>query len=353
MKRRVVVAMSGGVDSSVSAAILKEQGYDVIGVFMKNWSQPVGRDGFCPWVIDQKDVIKVCDQLAIPCYTFNFEKEYEDRVVEYFFKEYAAGRTPNPDVMCNKEVKFDVFRKKAKALGAEMIATGHYARLKNGSKGYSHLYKGIDQEKDQSYFLWMLGQEELGDTLFPVGDLTKKEVRELAKKFGLATAAKKDSQGICFIGPIRVREFLKTRLTPKNGKVIYDGKVIGEHEGVWFYTIGQRLGIDKIDWPNTDVPVLYVKEKNLKDNVLIVGLESELYGSSLICDNINWIGEIPELPIDLEVTIRYRHKSVPAKLMKAESGIKVVFKEPQRAITPGQSIVFYQNDELIGGGIIK
>ncbi|MDO8513694.1 MAG: tRNA 2-thiouridine(34) synthase MnmA [bacterium] len=352
--KTVVVAMSGGVDSSVAAALLKEAGYNVIGVFMRNWGQAV--NGICPWAEDQKDMRKVCDKLNIPSYTFNFEKEYYEKVVEYFFEEYASGRTPNPDVMCNKEIKFDVFRRKAKELGGDYIATGHYARvIKDESSGLVHLYKGLDGEKDQSYFLWLLGQEELSDILFPVGEMTKQEVRKLAKKFGLPTAGKKDSQGICFIGLIKVRKFLKTRIDAKPGPVaLEDGSVIAQHEGVYFYTIGQRLGVDRINWPDGDIPVLYVKDKILKTNTLVVSGDSSLYACSLICDNIHWIAEKPKLPCNFEVAIRYGHKPRKALLASCGNGkIKVSFQEPQRAITPGQSAVFYNQDKLIGGGIIS
>lgn len=353
-KKRVVVAMSGGVDSSVAAVILIEQGFEVIGVFMRNWANPIDEKGSCPWVQDQKDVRKVCDKLGIPCYTFNFEKEYADRVVEYFFKEYKEGRTPNPDVMCNKEIKFDAFRKKALDLGAEAIATGHYARIVRDDQGQAHLLKGVDETKDQSYFLWMLGQEELGNTLFPVGNLRKSKVREMAKKYELSTATKKDSQGICFIGPIKVREFLKSRIDLCPGPVqLGNGKIIAEHEGIWFYTIGQRLGVDKIDWPKTDVPVLYVREKILETNTLIVSEENELYGSALICDNIHWTDKPPKLPMKIQAAIRYRHKAEDAIVTKDGEALKVEFIIPQRAITPGQSVVFYNGEELIGGGIIS
>lgn len=353
-KKRVVVAMSGGVDSSVTAALLKQEGYDVIGLFMKNWSQPLDKKGPCPWVEDQKDVRRVCARLEIPCYTINFEKEYGARVVEYFFREYRAGRTPNPDVLCNKEIKFDLFRKAAKKLGADYMATGHYARLEIGKDGKVHLLKGVDKNKDQSYFLWMLGQEELQDTLLPIGDYTKPEIREMAKKWRLPTADKKDSQGICFIGPIEVREFLQTRISPKVGPVVINGgQIIGEHEGVQYYTIGQRLGLSRINWPTQDIPTLYVKSKDLKTNTLVAGEEQELYAKGLICDNMNWVVESPKDGSWVEVSVRYRQAPVAAKLEKQTDGRwRIVFREPQRAITPGQSVVIYKDEELIGGGVI-
>lgn len=362
--------MSGGVDSSVAAAMLCEQGYDVIGVFMRNWAQPIDEKGSCPWVEDQKDVRKVCSKLNIPCYTFNFEKEYEERVVEYFFKEYRAGRTPNPDVLCNKEIKFDMFKKKAAELGADYIATGHYARIRRDSvisnlptggqfpisnnSEVVHLLKGVDGTKDQSYFLWKLDQKQLSNVLFPIGDLQKVEVRKLAGKYGLSTATKKDSQGICFIGPIKVRNFLKSRIEMKPGPVITsDGKVIANHEGIWFYTIGQRLGIDSVKWPITDVPVLYVKDKIMETNTLVAGLEKELYADCLICDNINWVVKKPELPLTVYASIRYRHEPEEARISDLGEGrVSVKFTNAQRAITPGQSVVFYRDDELIGGGVI-
>ncbi len=353
-KIKVAVAMSGGVDSSAAAALLVNQGYDVVGMFMKNWTQPIaGAKGTCPWIEDQKDVRRVCARLGIPSLTVDFEKEYTDRVVEYFFKEYEEGRTPNPDVMCNKEVKFDVFRKRARELGARYMATGHYARIERDGEGVTHLLKGVDDSKDQSYFLCKLGQEELQDTLFPIGHLEKKEVRELARKYGLATANKKDSQGICFIGPVKVREFLKTRLLIDDGPVKLDnGGIVAKHEGVWFYTIGQRLGASEVKWPTQDVPTLYVKGKDVKTNTLIVGLEDELYASGLICDNVNWVVKKPKLPSSYDVIIRYRSKPVKAVIEELGDKLKIVFDEKQRAVAPGQAVVIYEGEELIGSGVI-
>lgn len=353
-KKRVVVAMSGGVDSSVAALLLKEKGYEVIGVYMRNWSKSQEENDYCPWADDQRDVRKVCDKLKIPCYTFNFEKEYENKVLEYFFHEYKAGRTPNPDVMCNKEIKFDVFAKKARELGADYIATGHYARVVRDSQGV-HLLKGFDKDKDQSYFLWLLGQENLQNVLFPIGDLTKKQVREIARAYDLSTADKKDSQGICFVGPIKVREFLKTRIDMKPGEaVLLNGEKVAEHEGIWFYTIGQKLGANSVKWPSANVPALFVKDKVLESNKLIVGTEDELYEESLICDNMHWVIKEPLLPMDGKVSIRYRHVPQEARIEKMDNGrqLKIIFKSPQRAIAPGQSAVIYVGDEIIGGGII-
>lgn len=353
-KKRVVVAMSGGVDSSVAALLLAKKNYEVIGVFMKNWNQPIDVKGSCPWVEDQKDVRKVCNRINIPFYTFNFEKEYEQRVVKYFFDEYEKGRTPNPDVLCNKEIKFDIFRRKSEDLGADFIATGHYVRTRKDSIGLVHLLKGKDSNKDQSYFLWMLGQEELKNVLFPVGELEKSEVRELAKINSLSTWHKKDSQGICFIGPVKVRQFLKSRLKPRRGNAITkDGRVVAEHEGIWFYTIGQRLGSSSVKWPTADVPTLYVLEKDLKQNILIVGTEGELYGQELFCDNVNWVTEEPIFPLSAEVSIRYRHKPEKAIITRFNNKLHIKFDKPQRAISIGQSAVIYSGEELLGGGIIS
>ena len=363
--------MSGGVDSSVAAALLKEQGYEVTGVFMKNWSDSrfFKDKTMCPWVEDQEDARKAAAVLGIPFYTFNFEKEYRDRVVKYMLDGYKKGITPNPDVMCNKEIKFGIFFKKALELGADFVATGHYARrreIKNQkSKIKIHeLLAGADLNKDQSYFLWTLTQKQLARTLFPIGDYAKPEVRAMAKKFGLANAEKKDSQGLCFVGEVDVFEFLKSKIKPKRGKIMTaGGKDVGEHEGVMFYTIGQRHGIGS---PGGGT-AYYVAGKDIKKNILYVAEGKEdksLYKDELTVAGAHWISGVKSrMPLKCQVRIRYRQPLQEARITNYELRIKnktiihnskfiIQFKEPQRAVTPGQSIVFYDDDMVLGGGTI-
>jgi len=371
VKKRVFVAMSGGVDSSVAAALLKEEGYDVTGVFMKNWSDSsfFKDKTMCPWVEDQEDARKAAAVLGIPFYTFNFEKEYRDRVVKYMLDGYKKGITPNPDVMCNKEIKFGIFFKKALELGADFVATGHYARVR-AITNYElritnyELLRGADLNKDQSYFLWTLTKEQLAKTLFPIGECKKPEVRAMAKKFGLANAEKKDSQGLCFVGELDVFEFLKSKIKPKRGKILtVGGKEVGEHEGVMFYTIGQRHGIGS---PGGGTPY-YVVTKDIKKNILYVAEGKEdksLYKNELTVAGAHWISGIkPKLPLKCEARIRYRQPLQEARITNYELRIKnktiihnskfiIQFKEPQRAVTPGQSVVFYDGDMILGGGVI-
>jgi tRNA-uridine 2-sulfurtransferase len=348
-KKTVVVGMSGGVDSSVTAALLKQQGFDVIGVFMKNWSQDFGDYG-CTWAQDSEDARKVAQVLDIPFYVWNFEKEYYDHVVEYFLREYKAGRTPNPDVMCNSEIKFKVFMEKALNLGADFIATGHYARVKKTSSGYK-LLKGIDPAKDQSYFLYTLDQEQLARVLFPIGEYLKPKVRALAKKFRLPNFDKKDSQGICFIGKINVTEFLREHIKARAGKIVTTaGERLGQHTGLPYYTIGQRGGIGV----GGSGPY-YVVAKQPKTNTLVVTNDKEdpkLWRSEFTITDISWTNQPSKAPFKLGVSIRYHHPEYSAEIKKAPGGLKVKFAKPQRAITPGQAAVFYKGDELIGGGII-
>lgn len=348
--------MSGGVDSSVTAALLKKQGFNVVGVFMKNWSEDFGDYG-CTWAEDSEDARKVAQTLGIPFYVWNFEKEYREKVVEYFLKEYQNNRTPNPDVMCNSEIKFKVFLDKAIKLGADYVATGHYARIEKNGKGEAgrayKLLKGVDPAKDQSYFLYTLKQDQLAKAMFPLGEYKKSEIREMARKFKLSTAEKKDSQGICFIGKINVTEFLRAHVKARPGDVVLaNGKVVGQHTGLPFYTIGQREGIGI----GGQGP-FYVVDKDVKNNKLIVTNDKEdklLWKKEFIVIDVSWTGKAPTLPTELGVTIRYHHPDYPAKVEQLENGdLKVVFTEPQRAITVGQAAVFYDGDELVGGGIIQ
>ncbi|MBN1331985.1 tRNA 2-thiouridine(34) synthase MnmA [Candidatus Dojkabacteria bacterium] len=350
--------MSGGVDSSVSAAILKSEGYDVTGVYMKNWSgDDFGIQGDCPWEKDQEDVLEVCKKIDIPFRSFNFEKEYREKVVEYFFAEYKAGRTPNPDVMCNKEIKFHLFLKKSLEEGADLIATGHYVQRQEAN-GKFKLLRGVDKNKDQSYFLYSITQEQLSKSLFPIGHLKKSEVRELADKFNLPVANKPDSQGICFIGEIDVQEFLRSRIQPHQGDIIDvdTGKKVGEHDGVEFFTLGQREGIGV---GGAKEPY-FVVDKDWEKNVLYVGMGSDhpkLYKDLVEIENLYLID--PKSAVNdlhefhLTASVRYRHTPEPCKLINTGGPITIKFNDPQRAVTPGQSIVLYNGEECLGGGIIN
>lgn len=349
-KKIVVLGMSGGVDSSLAAALLLEQGYSVIGVYMKNWSEPIKGVEHCPWVQDALDARKVAHQLGIPFYTVNFEQEYKKHVIEQFFADYEAGRTPNPDILCNQFIKFDAFYNYAKSLGANFVATGHYAQVKEGV-----MYKGADPKKDQSYFLWAINKDVLAEVLFPIGQLTKAEVRVEAEKRGIVTASKKDSQGICFIGQADLRDFLSSRLKPQQGNVLNSaGEVIGQHKGAWFYTLGQRAGISDIQWPDMqNRPSLYVTGVNTKNNTITVGEELDLYGSKLTANNASWLGDAPESGQKLTAKIRYGQPNQPCVMVeKSTVSFVLTFDSPQRAITPGQSVVLYRGDQVLGGGII-
>ena len=386
--------MSGGVDSSVATALLKEQGYDVSGVHIKMWSDP---DIPCTFREDRYDAMRVAAHLDIPFQTWDFTEEYRAAVVDYMIREYASGRTPNPDVMCNRHVKFGVFLDRAIQAGADFIATGHYARVAasgkrkaesdgmeygeyrtDGEDGLSAnrytLSAGTDANKDQSYFLWTLTQGQLARTIFPIGGYTKPEVRELARKFNLPTAEKNESQGICFIGEIDVREFLKKYISTDPGKVLTTaGKVVGEHEGLAFHTIGQRHGLrigGRPRGPGEPRPKgaggipYYVAEKNFDANELIVSegpFDEKLFRRELVAENIHWVSDCaPQFPLKCQARIRYRQPVQECSVSNVEPSddnlhpaLYVRFVEPQRAVTPGQSIVFYQGDELIGGGIIR
>jgi len=358
MSKTVFVGMSGGVDSSVSAYLLQQQGYKVVGVFMKNWSGKfkTSRGVFnfpCSSQADYEDARQVAGHLDIPLYTFNFEEEYHSRVIEYFIAEIKKGRTPNPDIMCNKEIKFKVFLDKCLSLGADYIATGHYARVIKTKDGVFHLLKGIDNTKDQSYFLTTLGQHELSHTLFPVGDISKTKVREIAEQIQLPNAKKPDSQGICFVGEIDVNAFIEAFVGENRGDIINpEGQVLGQHRGLYFYTIGQRKGLGI----GGGIPY-FVKAKDLEYNQLIVakGVDPlDLYKSEVMISELSWTSQCPNLPQQFRAKIRYRSQDVEClvKPIADENILAVKFTEPQRAITQGQFLVLYQGDELIGSGVM-
>lgn len=349
---RVVIGMSGGVDSSVAALLLKEQGYDVIGIFMKNWDD-TDENGVCTATEDYNDVIEVCNQIGIPYYAVNFEKQYWDKVFTYFLDEYRAGRTPNPDVMCNKEIKFKAFLEHAIALGADYVATGHYARVAYIDGEYKML-RGVDDNKDQTYFLNQLSQEQLSKTMFPLGELKKPQIREMAKEAGLATATKKDSTGICFIGERNFKDFLSNYLPAQPGVMqTLSGEVKGKHDGLMYYTIGQRhgLGIGGNGDP------WFAVGKNLKENILYVdqGFHNELlYGDEVIATNVGWVSnKAKEKEFKCTAKFRYRQEDngVTVQIVD-ENTVRILCDEPIRAITPGQAVVFYDGDECLGGATI-
>ena len=357
MVKRVTVGMSGGVDSSVSALLLLEAGYEVSGLFMKNWDEDDGTE-FCTAREDLEDAASVCDRLGIPLKTCNFAAEYWDRVFEVFLTEYRLGRTPNPDILCNKEIKFKAFFDYAQALGADLIATGHYARVTEDAGRY-HLLKGLDASKDQSYFIYTLGQTQLSKTLFPIGGLQKVEVRAMAQKAGFDNARKRDSTGICFIGERRFKTFLQRYLPAQPGTIETDeGQVVGRHEGLMYYTLGQRRGFGVGGIRGQDQEAWYVLAKDLERNVLVVGqghdhplgLSDTLEAGTLDwCDN-----EPPEFPVQCKAKTRYRQEDQACWVESiGDERCLVRFETPQRAVTPGQSVVFYQEDRCLGGGIIE
>lgn len=360
MEKRVFVAMSGGVDSSVAVALLKKAGFDIVGVFMKPWSPKDGisnKDN-CLWKQDREDALRVAARLDIPLLTWDFSKEYEKYVANYMIEGYRQGRTPNPDVMCNKFIKFGLFLDKALKMGADYIATGHYVRKVN-----SKLLKAKDGNKDQSYFLYNLTQEQLKHCLFPIGDWTKKEVRKLAKRFGLPNWDKKDSQGVCFVGPLEVNEFLKRYIRPQKGLVLRysDDKVLGEHDGAWFYTIGQRHGFKL----NAGAPY-YIVAKDIKTNTLFVdpnfkNPKSEIQMTNKVQNpnckiqikEFNWINGRKKLPLNCRVKTRYREKDLDCTIVKNGGTIaQIRISVRNIPIAPGQAAVFYKGKEVLGGGII-
>lgn len=358
---RVIVGMSGGVDSSVSAHLLKQQGFQVEGLFMKNWEEDDGTE-YCTAKEDLADAQSVCDRLGIHLHTANFAAEYWDNVFEHFLQEYQAGRTPNPDVLCNREIKFKAFLEYAQELGADFIATGHYVQRQD-EQGSTYLCKGLDANKDQSYFLCEVAEENLRKSLFPIGELNKSEVRSIAQDLGLTTHDKKDSTGICFIGERKFKDFLETYLPAQPGTIeSADGETIGQHAGLMYYTLGQRQGLGIGGIKNRPEAPWYVVDKDLTRNVLIVsqGNESEdLFSSELIAQAPAWINEqAPELPLRCSAKIRYRQQDQECEITALPSPddgaarIRVTFDQPQRAVTPGQYAVFYQQDRCLGGAII-
>lgn len=355
MGKRVILGMSGGVDSSVAALLLKEAGYDVIGIFMKNWDEK-DEYGVCTATEDADDARRVANQLDIPFYTVNFEKEYWDKVFSYFLDEYKKGRTPNPDVMCNQEIKFNAFLHYALKLDADYIAMGHYAQVEERD-GYYYLLRGKDKNKDQSYFLSRIGQEALSRTLFPVGHLEKREVREIAQKHNLYTAKKKDSTGICFIGERDFNAFIDKYLLAEEGDIVdVDGNKLGRHSGLIHYTLGQRKGIG-IGGIGTGEP-WFVAGKNLKKNILYVAQGRDhpaLYSVSLIGESPSWIlGKAPEMPLKCTAKFRYRQADIPVEVNMLEDGnIHVKYEYPVKAVTPGQVAVLYKDEVCLGGAIIK
>jgi tRNA-specific 2-thiouridylase len=398
---RVVVGLSGGVDSSVAAWLLKEQGYEVIGIFMRNWhDESVLISKECPWVEDSTDALMVAEKLEIPFYTFDFSEEYRKRIVDYMFSEYQAGRTPNPDVLCNREIKFDLFLKAAEGLGATFVATGHYCRKESFDHSGKTIYRllaGKDPEKDQSYFLCQLNQEQLSKALFPIGHLLKKEVRDIARKQQLVTAEKRDSQGLCFIGKVRLPEFLQQKLKPVKGKIIlipetyrqvtkpvlpenqtWDtldkkfldtiafpppltpeiGRIIGEHNGAHFFTIGQRKGLNV---GGTEKP-MFVIGLDTANNHIYTGLGEDHpgllgYGLFVPHNQVNWIRDDlrlePGQSARYQARIRYRQPLTDALLVMRSNGLYVIFDKPQKAIAPGQFVAWYQHDECVGSGVIS
>ncbi|MBT6635573.1 MAG: tRNA 2-thiouridine(34) synthase MnmA [Flavobacteriaceae bacterium] len=394
--KKVVIALSGGVDSSVSAYLLKKQGYHVIGLFMKNWhDESVTISNECPWLDDSNDAMIVSQNLKIPFQTVDLSKEYNTRIIQYMFREYKHGRTPNPDILCNREIKFDIFMKIALDLGADFIATGHYSRISREKKGKTIIHKlisGVDKSKDQSYFLCQLNQKQLSKILFPIGNLKKTEVRKIANDIGLVNAEKKDSQGLCFVGKVKLPDFLMQKLKPKEGLIIEidsssdlykkkennsliikeklikgirdinykidDGREVGKHNGAFYFTIGQRKGLRV---GGTNKP-LFVLQTNVENNIVYVGMGKDhpgLYRDALLVDSNeeHWIREDLKLSYKesmiVMARIRYRQPLQKAILFRYKEGIYVLFDKPQSSITKGQFVAWYIEDELIGSGVIS
>ena len=391
-REKVVVGLSGGVDSSVAAHLLIEQGYEVIGMFMRNWhDESVTLSDDCPWIDDANDALLVANHLGIPFQVIDLSKEYFERIVEYMFKEYENGRTPNPDVLCNREIKFDVFLEAAMELGADYVATGHYVRSSENNDGSVNLLKGLDANKDQSYFLCQLNQEQLTRAIFPIGEFEKSEVREMAEQIGLPTAQKKDSQGLCFVGKVALPKFLQQKLQPKPGVVVEipndhpqlvqyhalpptienakalskpfdflpeDGIAVAEHQGAHYYTVGQRKGLHIGGRPESS----FVIKINTEQNVVYTGQTDQHPGLNRYAlfieeEDIHYVLPshvlINGAVVDYEVQIRYRQQPQRARLIKKEEGLYILFDQPQRGIAPGQFAVWYRGDVLVGSGVIK
>lgn len=355
MSKRVILGMSGGVDSSVSALLLKEAGYDVVGLFMKNWDEK-DEDGVCTATEDSDDARRVANQLDIPYYTINFEKEYWDRVFTYFLEEYKNGRTPNPDVMCNQEIKFNSFLDYAMKLDGDYIAMGHYAQVEKRNGEY-YLLRGKDRNKDQSYFLSRIGQKALAKTIFPIGNLDKPRVRELAREHGLYTASKKDSTGICFIGERNFDEFLDKYLLATEGNLLdVEGKKVGRHTGLIHYTLGQRKGIG-IGGVGSGEP-WFVAGKSLKNNIVYVAQGENhpaLFSTSLIGENPSWIlGKAPKFPMKCTAKFRYRQADIDVTVHMLDNGnLHIIYDYPVKAVTPGQIAVLYNEEVCMGSCIIS
>ena len=394
--KKVIVGLSGGVDSSVSALLLKQQGYEVIGLFMKNWhDETVTISDECPWLDDSNDAMLIAEKLGIPFQTVDLSKEYHSRIIDYMFNEYENGRTPNPDVLCNREIKFDVFLEIALGLGADYIATGHYCQVNKINKDNKEIYRllaGADEKKDQSYFLCQLNQKQLSKAIFPIGHLNKADVRNIAKTNGLITAEKKDSQGLCFVGKVKLPDFLKQRLTAKKGKVIKidskfiqqktdltmfnskeeelqllsspfsfssgDGQEIGEHNGAYYYTVGQRKGLNIGGFRDP----LFVVQTDVSNNIIYVGMgESHpaLFKKALFINSneIHWVREDLKIneneTMQIEFRIRYRQPLQSGTLYRFKKGLYILFDKPISSVTAGQFVSWYINDELIGSGIIN
>ena len=394
--KKVIIGLSGGVDSSVSALLLKQQGYEVIGLFMKNWhDETVTISDDCPWLDDSNDAMLIAEKLDIPFQTVDLSEQYHSRIIDYMFNEYENGRTPNPDVLCNREIKFDIFLKIALNLGADYIATGHYCQVNKINKDNKEIYRllaGTDEKKDQSYFLCQLNQKQLSKAIFPIGHLTKSDVRDIAKKNDLITADKKDSQGLCFVGKVKLPDFLKQRLTPKKGKVIKidsesirqeidlnevkskekelellsspfsfssdDGEEIGEHHGAYYYTVGQRKGLNIGGFSEP----LFVLETDVSKNIIYVGMgESHpaLYKKALFVksNEIHWIREDLKIneneTMNVEFRIRYRQPLQSGTIYRFKKGLYILFDKPISSVTAGQFVSWYIDDELIGSGTIN
>ena len=356
-QEKIIVGMSGGVDSSVSAYLLQQQGYQVEGLFMKNWEED-DTEEYCSASVDLADAQQVCDLLDIPLHTVNFSSEYWDNVFEHFLCEYRSGRTPNPDIMCNREIKFKAFLDHAQVLGARRIATGHYVRTRASHNGVE-LLRGMDANKDQSYFLYALNQHQLSHALFPLGEIDKSEVRDIARQQNFVVHGKKDSTGICFIGERKFRDFLQRFIPAQPGKIVdVGGLELGKHGGLMYYTIGQRQGLGIGGTETGNEEPWYVVEKNLQDNVLVVaqGVDHpSLFHSSCRITDLHWIAQVPaEFPFSCSAKIRYRQTDTPCRITALDNRqANIEFLTPQRAITPGQALVLYLEEQCLGGGTIE